>query len=92
VHDGGRYDAAMKTWSWRSRTPQGPMRSTYVLQDADTSLETCWLEGTDGKETQCCEITRKRARAAPVVEAAIAKVAPAREHTLLHEDVGDWDR
>jgi hypothetical protein len=88
----GTYDAAKKTWTWNGKTPNGPMRSVYVFSDPDTSIETCYATGPDGKETKCMEITRKRSKA-PIAAEASAK-APAKvgkEHAMLHEGIGEWN-
>jgi hypothetical protein len=88
----GSYDAATKTWTWKGQTSHGEMRSTIAFRDADTSLETCYMKGSDGKEAKCMEITRKRSSAPIAAEAsakALAKLS--KEHEVLHNDVGDWD-
>jgi len=48
--------------------PARDMRSTFVFQDADTSVETCYLKTLDGKEASAMEITRKRAKPPVVVD------------------------
>jgi hypothetical protein len=88
----GTYDTASKTWNWNGETPHGRMRSKVVFDSADSSTETCFMVGPDGKEQKCMEIVRKRAKSAPSVEAS-AKPMPklSKELEVLHQDVGDWD-
>src|SRR5262249_18861318 len=88
----GNYDAGTKTWTWHGKCAQGEMRSVMVIKDADNSVETCYQKGADGKETQCGEITRKRLKTAPPVDAAMARAETvAKEHEILQKEVGEWD-
>lgn len=87
----GSYDAAKSTWTWRGTSPAGAMRSTFALA-GDRSVETCFVTGKDGVETQCMEIVRTRAKS-PLAEDASAKAPPkvGPEHAVLHRDLGSWD-
>jgi hypothetical protein len=88
----GTYDAGTKTWSWHGKCPQGEMRSVLVMKDADNSVENCFLKGADGKEGPAGEITRKRLKTAPPVEAAMARAETvAKECEILQKEVGEWD-
>jgi hypothetical protein len=88
----GRFDANAKTWHWSGRTPHGEVRSVFVIKDADTTVETCFMKDADGKEVQCSEITRRRSRTAPVADAAArGSKTLAKEHAILHKDIGEWD-
>jgi hypothetical protein len=89
----GTFDEKSKTWTWSGDTPHGAVRSTFVLKDADNSVETCYLKTPDGKESKCMEITRKRSKSPAAIEAS-AKVPAAKltkEHELLHQDIGVWE-
>jgi len=88
----GTFDAGTKTWAWRGKCAQGETRSVLVVKDADNSVETCFMKGADGKEMQCGEITRKRLKTAPPVEAAMARAETiAKECEILQKEVGEWD-
>ena len=88
----GSYDAAKKTWTWSGESSMGPMRSVFVLESNDRAVETCYLKGKDGKETQCMEIVRTRGKSPVAAEASASKPAPlAKEHEMLQRDVGTWD-
>jgi hypothetical protein len=88
----GTFDAGTKTWTWHGKCSPGEMRCVMVMKDADNCVETCHLKGADGKETQFGEITRKRLKTAPAVEAAMARAETvAKEHEILMKDVGEWD-
>jgi hypothetical protein len=88
----GQYDQKTKAWTFHGKSPQGDVRSTFVWKDADHSVETCFVTGPDGKETQCMEISRTRTKAPAAKNAtAAATKAPTPEHALLLEGVGNWD-
>jgi len=88
----GSYDAAKKTWTWSGESAHGPMRSVFVLESNDRTVETCYAKGADGKEMQCMEIVRTRSKGPMAAEASAAKAPPlAKEHELLQRDVGTWD-
>ena len=88
----GTYDEKTRTWSFVCSSQHGPARSTLVFKDNDNSVETCYMQGADGKETQAMELTRKRSTrpaAARPVEAS-AK-APSKELEGLYDSVGTWN-
>lgn len=93
----GSYDAATKTWTFTGESPMGEFRSIYKVNDADHSVETCYLVDADGKQTECMRIERTRKMSAPTTVAtkaidAAAKIAkwPSEQHALLAAGVGDW--
>ena len=89
----GTYDDKTKTWTWQGKSPAGEMRSVFVFH-GDRSVETSFVKGADGKETQVMEFVRKRAKA-PAAVANDASAKPtrklAKEHQALQQDVGTWD-
>lgn len=88
----GSYDEKSKTWTWQGPTPQGDMRSSFVCKNADTTVETCYMVGKDGKETKCMEITRKRGKAAKASDASAETPKDlSKEQSVLLRDVGEWD-
>jgi hypothetical protein len=87
----GSYDAKTRTWTFNSPSPMGPVRSTIVFKDNDNSVETCFMTGKDGKETQCMEITRKRASKPAAVAAEAAAKAPSKELESVYEGLGTWN-
>jgi hypothetical protein len=90
----GTYDQKTKTWNWTGNTSHGQMRSTHVVKDDGTSVETCYMKAADGKEAKTCEITRKRTSAAAPADASAKKAAPAglsKEQEALQKHVGEWD-
>lgn len=88
----GSFDAATKTWVFGGDSPMGKFRSTLQFHDADSSIETCYLVGADGKETQCMQMTRKRSKGAMASDAVASFAKPAsKELALLAEGVGTWD-
>jgi hypothetical protein len=88
----GQYDATKKLWSWSGTTPQGRMRTELAMQADGGSIETCWMVGADGKETQCSTVTRTRRKGAAAARDASTPQDPklSAEHKLLQDDVGDW--
>jgi hypothetical protein len=60
----GRFDAATKTWTWKTVSGEGPARITTVWKDDRTIVETGYGPGQDGKEVEVMKITRTRAPAA----------------------------
>jgi hypothetical protein len=92
----GTYEAATKTWNWAGATPQGEMRSVYVMKGADESTETCYAKTPDGKEVKCMEIVRKRTSGARPVPAGktpvkLTETSVPAELAILHKDLGEWD-
>ena len=86
------YDEKKNTWDFRMDTAQGPARAVLVFNDPDNSVETITMTGADGKEVTAMEITRKRSRSAPAVDAAAtAAKPPPKEHEELHKMIGEWD-
>lgn len=95
----GRFDEAKKVWHFVGDTPMGRMRSELVFDGADRSVETCFVQGADGKEVQGMQIVRSRVQGVvakdALVERAIAKSE--KESKLpkplaaLHADCGAWD-
>jgi hypothetical protein len=90
----GSFDAKTKTWAWAGKTSHGDTRSEFVFH-GDSSVETSWVKGADGKETQTMQITRKRTKGASARDASASKAATSegvgKEHEALHRDVGSWD-
>lgn len=96
----GTCDEAKKTWTFTGKSPNGPFRSVYVWKDADTSTETCFVTGEDGKEVQCMEITRKRSKGAVAKDATVKAtdiagkqpaIATSKESSAIAEGIGKWD-
>jgi hypothetical protein len=97
----GTYDEATKTWTFSGKSPMGDFRSQLVFKDKDTSVETCFMKGTDGKESECMQITRTRSKGGAVAKDATAKatdisgkqpaIATSRESTLIADGIGKWD-
>jgi hypothetical protein len=89
----GSYDDKTKTWTWRGKSPAGEMRSVFVFK-GDSSVETAFVKGPDGKETQVMEFVRKRMKAPAAGTASDASARPApklgKEHQALQQDVGTW--
>jgi hypothetical protein len=88
----GEYDAAKKLWRWSGTTPQGRLRTELAMQADGGSIETGWMVGADGKETQCSTVTRTRRKGGAAAHEASAPQDPklSAEHKLLQQDVGDW--
>jgi|SRR5712671_1701833 len=88
----GQYDATKKVWSWSGTTPQGRMRTELAMQADGGSIETCWMVGADGKETQSMTVTRTRHKGAAAARDASAPQDPqlSAAHKVLQDDVGDW--
>jgi hypothetical protein len=88
----GQYDAAKRLWRWSGTTPQGRIRTELAMQADGGSIETCWMVGADGKETQSMTVTRTRRKGAAAARDASAPQDPklSAEHKLLQDDVGDW--
>jgi hypothetical protein len=59
----GSYDAATKSWAWKTVSGEGPSRITQVWKDDRTMVETGYNTGPDGKEVEVMKITRTRAPA-----------------------------
>lgn len=88
----GTWDPAAKTWTFTGDSPAGKFRSVFRFHDADSTTETCYVIGADGKEMQCMEMTRKRAKGAQAADAVASFAKPAsKELALLAEGVGTWD-
>lgn len=88
----GEYDAKARTWTFLGETAQGPMRSTLVHRDDDTSVETCYTKGADGKDLKCAEITRTRKKSPVAIAASAGGVAaPGPELARLHAGLGRWN-
>jgi hypothetical protein len=93
----GTYDEKTKTWTFTGPCPQGgEMRSVVTWKDADTMIETGYMKGADGKESEMMQITRTRAKGglpadatSPVIKGA--EKPAAKELALLAEDVGTWE-
>jgi len=88
----GQFDGKTRTWTWTGTTPMGEVRSAMTFPDADTTVETCFMSGEDGKQKQFMQITRKRAEAPRTVDAS-ASAPPtglAKEQQRLLDDVGTW--
>ena len=88
----GQYDEPKKLWSWSGTTSQGRMRTELAMQADGGSIETCWMVGADGKETQCSTVTRTRHKGAAAARDTGAPQDPklSAEHKVLQRDVGDW--
>jgi hypothetical protein len=88
----GSYDAATKTWTYDGASPQGAFRSVMVADRDGHTVETCYLLGEDGKQTEFMRIERTRTGAAAPVDASAAMPKPTAEQiALLAASVGDWD-
>jgi hypothetical protein len=95
----GRFDEAKKVWHFVGDTPSGRLRSELVFESADRSVETGFVQGTDGKEVQCMQIVRSRLQGVvakdALVERAIAKSEKdgklPKPLAALHADCGTWD-
>lgn len=89
----GSYDEDSATWTWSGKTPQGDMRSEFVIESPDRTVETCFMKAPDGNEVKCMEITRQRTRSAarPVEAAAKTKVALLPQQQALLADAGEWE-
>lgn len=91
----GRYDEKTKVWHFRGDTPMGPLRSEFVFDGADRSVETCYTKGDDGKEKEFMRIVRTRSKGAVPEDAAAKSAAAATEvpaaRAALHADIGTWD-
>lgn len=89
----GTFDDTTKTWTWRGNSPSGEMRTVFVFR-GDSSVETSFVKGADGKETQVMEFVRKRVKA-PAAVANDASTKPAaklgKQHQALQQDVGTWE-
>lgn len=90
----GRYDETTKVWHFQGDTPMGPLRSEFVFDGADRSVETCYAKGDDGKEKEFMRIVRTRSKSAVAKDAATAPAGmtdvPA-ARAALHQGVGTWD-
>ena len=87
----GTWDEKTKTWTFKGKSPQGDVRSQLVFKDNDNSIETCWMTGSDGKETECMLITRKRGKAGAAQDASAATdMAAAKEMAPLATQIGNW--
>jgi hypothetical protein len=87
----GTWDEKAKTWTFTGKSPMGEVRSQYVFRDNDNSTETCWIVAPDGKETECMQMQRKRAKAAVARDAsASTDQAAGKELALLAQNVGNW--
>lgn len=94
----GSYDAPTKTWTFRGPSPMGEFVSVYRMTGADQSIETCYLVGEDGKQTECMRIERTRNTSPlatiggkPVPASATVAKWPSTQHALLAAGVGEWD-
>lgn len=54
------YDAKNGTWSSKTISGHGPSRSVIVWKDADTMVETGYVQDPSGRESVCLEVTRQR--------------------------------
>jgi hypothetical protein len=95
----GRYDEAAKVWHFHGNTPMGPLRSEFVFETPDRSVEVGFTKGADGKETEFMRTVRTRVKSAAAVEAGSvpAMAVPAETAKLakplaaMHADFGTWD-
>lgn len=96
----GTYDEATRTWTFTGKCPMGEFRTVCVCKDPNSSTETCTMKGADGKESECMQVVRTRAKGAVAKDASASgrEIAGSRqpamlakEHTLLGEAVGSWD-
>lgn len=88
----GSYDADTRTWTYTGTSPQGGFRSVLAVESDDRTVETCYLVGEDGTQTQCMRIERTRKADAGPVDASASMPKPAGEHRApLADCVGDWN-
>lgn len=85
----GSFDAATKTWTWRTVAGDGPTRSTWVWQDDDTLVETDYATDADGKDVESSTIIRKQPAAdGAATPAPTAATAPAVARVAVAEPAG----
>lgn len=84
------WDEKAKTWTFQGKSPMGEFKSQYVLKDNDNSIETCWMVGADGKQTEFMTMTRKRGKPGAAQEASASTDMIAKEMVPLTQHLGTW--
>ena len=92
------YDEKTKIWHFRGETPMGRMRTEFVMEGPDRSVETCYMNDKDGKEQQFMRSVRTRVKGAVAKDAVApaSAVAAAGEKlpaslAAMHAEVGTWN-
>lgn len=94
----GRYDEATKVWHFQGNSPMGQFRSEFVFESPDRSVEVCYTNGADGKETVFMRSVRTRVKGAaadtgtaPAVAVPAETAKLAKPLAAMQAEFGAWD-